>query len=551
MMVDSPDALGLPGLGPDLDRLLDGATRLVAAWAEPARRSTTIGQERAILRLFGVDGLDAEGRPLAAEVIDRYIDRSSERLGRGIALPFAMALVEYDSTPRQLALDIASGAVDLALEAELLREPARRSRAEAEARRLMDLAVARIDANRTAGLELVDMLGRAPWPWVGTQVLGTTVRPAADEISELVHQGADLVRVDVPMGRELLTRLRQAGVEPGQRLASGIWGQGPATAAGADLPDDPPAGSQRGLAMLRHVLDESAAERRRYVQLAIVSPGLASPEAAVVAAFERIDFVDSDPMVEIVGVGVDPDRALADRAFAGRLHLRAGSLVRIGADPLVVAPDLIAGIPSDPDTRAGRALALQVLAALLSRDDGLPAERVLVAGFPAWLVDESEAPTRAAAQVALRRAILPDHPLTFDEPFDAAGRDEGTGIAATWPAMVAALMPVGDTTALVTRLPGPGFPNAARATQAAAAVAEEIARAAPRGPLVGRALEHAQASLAAAIETVESLQAAGWDALLAEPSGDGQEMGIGGDAIAARTEAFDPIGAALAGSEEV
>ena len=51
-------------------------------------------------------------------------------------LPFAMALVEYDLQPQRLALDIASGAVDLGMEAELLRESDRRAVAEEEARRL-------------------------------------------------------------------------------------------------------------------------------------------------------------------------------------------------------------------------------------------------------------------------------------------------------------------------------------------------------------------------------------------------------------------------------
>ena len=54
-------------------------------------------------------------------------------LGAGITLPFAMGLLEYDLDPQQLALDVASGAVDLALEAALLLEPDRRTVAEAEA----------------------------------------------------------------------------------------------------------------------------------------------------------------------------------------------------------------------------------------------------------------------------------------------------------------------------------------------------------------------------------------------------------------------------------
>ena len=50
-----------------------------------------------------------------------------------------MALLEYDLDPQQLALDVASGAVDLALEAELLRESDRRAVAETEATRLVSL----------------------------------------------------------------------------------------------------------------------------------------------------------------------------------------------------------------------------------------------------------------------------------------------------------------------------------------------------------------------------------------------------------------------------
>jgi hypothetical protein len=67
-------------------------------------------------------------------------------------------------------------------------------------------------------------------------------------------------------------------------------------------------------------------------------------------------------MAEIVANAVEPDRALADHAFAHRLARRAGTMIIVGPGPLVVAPDLSSGVPSDPATRAGRALALQLLA---------------------------------------------------------------------------------------------------------------------------------------------------------------------------------------------
>ena len=109
-----------------LDRLVQRAESLAGAWGARARASTTTGQERAILRLFGVHGLDHGGRPLAGTTVDRWLAGDPGRLAGGIALPFAMALVEFDLEPQELAMDVASGNVDLALEAELLREPGRR-----------------------------------------------------------------------------------------------------------------------------------------------------------------------------------------------------------------------------------------------------------------------------------------------------------------------------------------------------------------------------------------------------------------------------------------
>ena len=56
-----------------LDRLVQRAEALAGAWGARARASTTTGQERAILRLFGVHGLDGAGRPLAGATVDRWL----------------------------------------------------------------------------------------------------------------------------------------------------------------------------------------------------------------------------------------------------------------------------------------------------------------------------------------------------------------------------------------------------------------------------------------------------------------------------------------------
>src|SRR3954453_22739701 len=156
-------------LGP-LDRLIERANTLGGAWTARARASTTVGRERALLRMFGVSGLDAAGRPLAWSVVDRYLSGGPGRLGGGIALPFAIALAEYDLDPQRLALDVASGAVDLGLEAGLLRESDRRGIAEEEGRRLIGAALERTAAHRPAGAGLMGVRGEPHRPWIGAAI---------------------------------------------------------------------------------------------------------------------------------------------------------------------------------------------------------------------------------------------------------------------------------------------------------------------------------------------------------------------------------------------
>src|SRR4029079_5903480 len=131
-------------------------------------------------------------------------------------------------------------------------------------------------------------------------------------------------------------------------------------------------------ALRRRSADGVAAQRRGYVRLGTAIPPLGVPEGAVVAAFERVDLVEADPVAEIVVGGVHPDRSLADHAFARRFHRRADTYISIGPGPLVVAPDLASGLRSDPATRSGRALALQLLGVALAKADRIAPGRIVV-----------------------------------------------------------------------------------------------------------------------------------------------------------------------------
>jgi hypothetical protein len=87
-----------------------------------------------------------------------------------VLLPFVVAMIEYDMPAHEVALDGASGAIDLALEAQLLERPDRLAAAEKRAGVLIKAALARFDANRTATREMRDVLGLPDEPWLGVDL---------------------------------------------------------------------------------------------------------------------------------------------------------------------------------------------------------------------------------------------------------------------------------------------------------------------------------------------------------------------------------------------
>ncbi|MDH4142354.1 MAG: hypothetical protein OEV61_07065, partial [Chloroflexota bacterium] len=477
--------------------------------------------------------------------VDRWLAGSRSGLSGGIALPFAMALREYDLEPQRLALDVASGAVDLALEAELLREPDRRAAAEAEAARLAGIAIGAIDTDRTARRELQDLLGDPRRPWLGTTITAPDLDDALDELADLVTAGYDLLRIEVPVGRELADRLHDAGIDvpqwhPRDRTDPATSAAGSGELVGSD---PAPTGSQRALARLRRVADGVAAERRGYVRLATAIPPLGVPEGAVVAAFERVDLVEADPMAEIVAGGVDPDRSLADHAFARRFHRRADTLVSIGPGPLVVAPDLASGLPADAATRSGRALALQLIGVAMARADGIPADRVVVGAYPDWLAEESGATARIVAEVAVRRALYPGCLIRFDEPT----RPEADSPAAVaWPFVAAAAMAWAGQESLMMRRVHADRRQAGAEGRAAIGVGADFIAVWSAGPLGGAAEAHAAALVDAALGTLDRIADLGWRAVVGDSPdqldhGGAAPRALGGDAVAERTESFDPL----------
>ena len=140
----------------------------------------------------------------------------------------------------------------------------------------------------------------------------------------------------------------------------------------------------------------------------------------------------------------------------------------------------------------------------------------------------------AIAEVEVRRALFPEHPLAFAEP------DVSAESAAGWPHLLAAVLIRAGEAALVTRRPGRAPTSVVRDTRAAARVANEAAAARETGALAGIAAEHARSAVEVALATLEMLAERGWRAVSPDPHEAGPRS-IGAEGVAPRTEAFDPF----------
>ena len=199
-------------------------------------------------------------------------------------------------------------------------------------------------------------------------------------------------------------------------------------------------------------------------------------------------------------------------------------------------------MPSDPATRAGRALALQALSVAIARGNGLVPEQLLVGAMPSWVVGEPQPAARAAAEVAIRRSLFVGTSLTFEEPPGEMRRSA----AEAWSAIVAAIAPAGPFSGLILRRAGADSDRAVAASRLAAGITAELAESVVSPGLSGVALEHARATVAAAVATLELLADEGWRSVLGDSLDRPDRAPLGGDSVAERTEMFDPFATVIA-----
>jgi beta-lysine 5,6-aminomutase alpha subunit len=368
-----------PKLGLDPERIARCRT-LARAVADGVRRETepytTVSTERTVLRLLGVDGVDAEEVPVPNRVVGALSETG--RLSRGAAVWMGSALAAGAGSASEAATRLSDPA------AAAVREHPRWRDAIAP---LVQAGLERIRANRAERERRLASHPRDEEPLLYAIVATGNIHEDVVQAEAAARAGAQCIAVIRSTAQSLLDHV------PYGATSSGFGG----TFA-----------TQENFRLMRAALDRLEGELGRYVRLVNYASGLCMPEIAAMGAFERLDFMLNDALYGIIFRDINPLRTLIDQSFSRRINAVAGVVINTGEDNYLTTADAVEQAPA--------VLASQFINERLAKDAGL--EDWQIGLGHAFEIDPTleDGLLYEIAQAEAAREIFPDAPLKYMPP---------------------------------------------------------------------------------------------------------------------------------------
>ncbi|MBO0835280.1 MAG: lysine 5,6-aminomutase subunit alpha [Actinobacteria bacterium] len=370
----------------NLDPALIKEARALAARAgqpivELATTHTTVSIERAVLRLAGLRGADADGQPWVNRLTEAV--RDSVGLEHGVALPAWDALIagDYDDLAT-LAEAAAQGKVAFRLPAGDDETAARST-----ARSALAAGIAKIDESRAQRQRMLEETGEPPRPWIYLIVATGDIYEDIPQAQAAAREGADIIAVIRSTGQSLLDYVPEGATREGY---AGTYA------------------TQENFRLMRAALDDTSRELGRYVRLTNYASGLCMPEIAALAGLERLDMMLNDCMYGIIFRDINPRRTFIDQRFARQIHARAGIIINTGEDNYLTTADAV--------DAAHTVVVSQLLNEFFGKEAGL-ADGQLGLGHAFEINPElPDSFLLELAHAQLVRELFPDAPLKYMPP---------------------------------------------------------------------------------------------------------------------------------------
>ncbi len=274
---------------------------------------STVSVERAVLRLYGVDGVNEEGVPLPNRLVD--IIRDKKLLEMGISGYFAAAMLESGRDALKTAELIEQGKINFGeitawSKADILKKE----------QELTKYALSVMDSTRIRKKEkqLKTPVGEQPWKYM---IVATgNIYEDRTQAEAVALSGADIIAVIRSTAQSLLDYV------PFGATTEGFGG----TYA-----------TQENFKIMREALDHSAEQSGRYIRLVNYASGLCMAEIAACAAIEDLDMLLNDSMYGILFRDINVKRTFIDQHFSRLICSRAKIIINTGEDNYLTTSDAI------------------------------------------------------------------------------------------------------------------------------------------------------------------------------------------------------------------
>lgn len=344
------------------------------------RERSTVAVERTVLRLAGVDDVDAEDVPLPNVVVDA-VQRAGE-LELGVLRFIGRAMLQTGRSPQVIAEGIAAGDlrvedVDDAPDHEIL----------PVVEDLAHEALDRIAANVARRQELLAAAAPRPEPLHYVIVATGNIYEDAVQARTAARQGADIIAVIRSTGQSLLDFV------PYGPTTEGFGG----TMA-----------TQANFRIVREALDDVGEELGRYIRLCNYCSGLCMPEIAAMGALERLDVMLNDALYGILFRDINPQRTFVDQYFSRMINAYAGVIINTGEDNYLTTADAVEA--------AYTVLASQFINEQFALRCGLPPAQMGLGHAMEMNPDIEDIFLLELAQAEMAREIFPEAPLKYMPP---------------------------------------------------------------------------------------------------------------------------------------
>ena len=341
---------------------------------------TTVAVERTVLRLLGVNGVDANDVPMPNVVVEHMTNRGL--LAHGAEIAVGSAVYDTGKAPQKIAEEISAGTIDLAKIPLLDAEKARVALAPHVVK-----SVRKINGNVRKRKKFLKEYGDKTGPYLYIIVATGNIYEDIVQAKAAAKQGADIIAVIRTTGQSLLDYVPYGATTEG-------FGGTYAT--------------QENFRLMRAALDEVGAEQKRYIRLCNYCSGLCMPEIAAMGALERLDVMLNDALYGILFRDINMKRTIVDQFFSRVINGYAGVIINTGEDNYLTTADAV--------KEAHTVLASQFLNEQFAAFAGIPEEQMGLGH--AFEIDPSvkNGFLMELAQAQMAREIFPKAPLKYMPP---------------------------------------------------------------------------------------------------------------------------------------